>query len=35
MKIIYNGDAPAVGGPTGNGSATYVRVADVNGLVCQ
>jgi hypothetical protein len=35
MKIVYTGDASAVGGPTGNGSATYVRVADVNGLVCQ
>ena len=35
MKISYNGDASAVGGPTGTGNATYVRVADVNGLVCQ
>jgi hypothetical protein len=35
MKIVYSGDASAAGGPTGNGSATYVRVADVNGLVCQ
>ena len=35
MKIVYNGDASAVGGPTGSGNATYVRVADVNGLVCQ
>jgi hypothetical protein len=35
MKIVYSGDASAAVGPTGNGSATYVRVADVNGLVCQ
>jgi hypothetical protein len=35
MKIVFSGDASAVGGPTGNGSATYVRIADVNGLVCQ
>jgi hypothetical protein len=35
MKIVYSGDASAVNGPTGNGTATYVRIADVNGLVCQ
>ena len=35
MKIVYNGDASAVHGPTGNSTAIYARVADVNGLVCQ
>jgi hypothetical protein len=35
MNIVYNGDASAVHGPTGNTSAQFVRVADVNGLVCQ
>jgi len=34
MKLVYNGDAGA-GGPTGSGTTTYVRIADVNGLVCQ
>ena len=35
MNISYNGNASAVNGPTGSGSATFKRVADVNGLVCQ
>ncbi|MDR3389992.1 MAG: hypothetical protein P4L92_23390 [Rudaea sp.] len=35
MNIVYNGDASAVNGPKGSGSAQFVRVADVNGLVCQ
>jgi hypothetical protein len=35
MDIVYNGDASADNGPKGNGSAQFVRVADVNGLVCQ
>jgi hypothetical protein len=35
MKIVYSGDASAVHGPKGNSSATFARVADVNGLVCQ
>lgn len=35
MHVTYNGDASAVHGPTGSGSATFLRVADVNGLVCQ
>jgi hypothetical protein len=35
MKIVYNGDASAVHGPKGNSTATFARVADVNGLVCQ
>jgi hypothetical protein len=35
MHVSYNGDAAAVHGPTGSGSATFQRVADVNGLVCQ
>ena len=35
MNISYNGNASAVNGPTGSGSRTFLRVADVNGLVCQ
>ena len=35
MDLQYNGDASAVGGPTGFGYATFQRVADVNSLVCQ
>jgi hypothetical protein len=35
MNITYTGDASAVQGPTGSGTASFVRVADVNGLVCQ
>jgi hypothetical protein len=35
MNIAYNGDASAVNGPKGNSTATYLRVADVNSLVCQ
>jgi hypothetical protein len=35
MKVNYNGDASALHGPKGQGSITFVRVADVNGLVCQ
>jgi hypothetical protein len=35
MHISYSGNAAAVHGPTGSGSATFQRVADVNGLVCQ
>jgi hypothetical protein len=35
MKVVYNGSAAAVHGPTGNSTATFTRVADVNGLVCQ
>lgn len=35
MNIAYNIDASAFQGPKGQGSATYQRVADVNGLVCQ
>jgi hypothetical protein len=35
MHIQYNGDASVIGGPKGNSSATFSRVADVNGLVCQ
>jgi len=35
MTVNYNGDASAVHGPKGQGSITFVRVGDVNGLVCQ
>jgi hypothetical protein len=35
MNLVYNGDASAVHGPKGNSTATYARVADVNGLICQ
>jgi hypothetical protein len=35
MNINYSGNAAAVHGPTGSGGATFQRVADVNGLVCQ
>jgi len=35
MQVNYNGDASAVHGPKGQGSITFVRVGDVNGLVCQ
>jgi len=35
MKVNYNGDASAIHGPKGQGSVTFVRVADVNGLACQ
>ena len=35
MNISYNGNASAVHGPTGSGSATFLRVASVNGLICQ
>jgi hypothetical protein len=35
MNITYTGDASSVQGPTGSGTASFVRVADVNGLVCQ
>jgi hypothetical protein len=35
MKVNYNGDASAVHGPKGQGSITFVRVGDINGLVCQ
>jgi hypothetical protein len=35
MSIAYNIDASVISGPKGQGSATYARVADVNGLVCQ
>jgi hypothetical protein len=35
MHISYSGNASAVQGPTGTSSATFQRVADVNGLVCQ
>lgn len=35
MTVNYNGDASAAHGPKGQGSLTFVRVADVNGLVCQ
>jgi hypothetical protein len=34
MTVNYNGDASAVHGPKGQGSMTFVRVADVNGLAC-
>lgn len=35
MKVNYNGDASAIHGPKGQGSITFLRVADLNGLVCQ
>ena len=35
MNVAYNIDASAFQGPKGQGSSTYLRVADVNGLVCQ
>ncbi len=36
MNITYSGNASAVNGPVASGgSATYQRVSDVNGLVCQ
>ena len=35
MHVAWNIDASSTNGPKGQGSATYQRVADVNGLVCQ
>jgi hypothetical protein len=35
MTVNYNGDASAIHGPKGQGSITFTRVADVNGLACQ
>ena len=35
MNIAFNGDASAVNGPKGNSTATFARVADVDGLICQ
>jgi hypothetical protein len=34
MTVVYSGDASAVNGPTGSGTKKFVRVANVNGLVC-
>jgi hypothetical protein len=34
MIVNYNGDASAIHGPKGQGSMTFTRVADVNGLAC-
>ena len=34
MTVNYNGDASAIHGPKGQGSVTFTRVADVNGLAC-
>lgn len=35
MHMQFDGSAAAVQGPAGSGDETFVRVADVNGLVCQ
>ncbi|MGA9334627.1 MAG: hypothetical protein WBV39_10160 [Rudaea sp.] len=35
INLQYNGDASAVNGPSGTGNETFLRVADVNNLVCQ
>jgi hypothetical protein len=35
MNIAYSGSASADNGPTGTGSTTFARVANVNSLVCQ
>ncbi len=35
MAISYNGDASADNGPTGASTRTFLRVANVNSLVCQ
>jgi len=34
MTFVYNGNADAVNGPTGNGTRTWLRIANVNSLVC-
>jgi len=34
MSVNYDGDASAVGGPTGSGTRTFVRIATTDGLVC-
>jgi hypothetical protein len=36
MKFTYNGAATQVtGGPSGTGTQTWTRIANINGLVCQ
>jgi hypothetical protein len=35
MNISYSGDASADNGPTGTSTRTFLRVANVNSLVCQ
>jgi len=35
VTVNYNGDASASHGPKGQGSVTFARIADVNGLACQ
>jgi len=34
MTFVYNGNADAVNGPTGNGTRTWLRIANVNSLGC-
>jgi len=34
MTFVYSGNADAVNGPTGNGTRTWLRIANVNSLVC-
>jgi hypothetical protein len=34
LSFNFNGTAAAVNGPTGSGTRTFTRVADVNGLTC-
>ena len=35
MTFTYTGNADAVQGPTGNGTRTWLRIANVNGLTCK
>jgi hypothetical protein len=36
LDLTYNGQTdPALAGPTGSGSLTYTRLADINGLNCE
>ena len=35
MTFTYTGNADAVNGPTGNGTRTWLRIANVNGLTCK
>ena len=34
MTFVYNGNADAVNGPTGSGTKTWLRIANVNSIVC-
>jgi hypothetical protein len=35
MAFTFNGNADAIGGPTGSGTRTWLRIASVNSITCQ